>query len=1112
MKRTEQQLEAITATDDYICVDAGAGSGKTSVLVERIVRLLANGTDLDAIVAITFTDKSAAEMKQRLRMECRARAPIDDPAEMSRWRDLERRVDCARISTIHSFCMSVLKENALRLGIDPDFTVLADADSHLLRAQVVSDVVFESLEEGDGPAMPLVAEFGLTSVQKTLHTLLNKRLTVDCFIHSAAWQSAETLAADWLEKVEAEKRRITQRFKSPGCLPDLLNRAKSYGGHCSNPGERVEEFRRLAVATIERFLQIDSPDDLAADFSTLVSFDFRKGKPKEWLSDEAYQHVKLMREEVRRFAAALYPEKPSGTTEAAAVAVTCRTAQLYKEVAKRLAARKRAMANYDFDDLIGETFKVLRDHLDLRERTARGIQYLLIDEFQDTDPLQLEIASLLRETEYPPHLFIVGDAKQSIYYFRGADAGVFRNARSDARRVVPLDENFRSVPEVLEYVNHFFECSDALSEVESEYHALRPSRASCPGAMVEFLYSQPVDAGGIREDRRAEASLIAWRIRELFESDQSYGKAAILLRALSDVHLYEQALREADIPYSLVSGRGYFERQEVLDIRNLLTVVIDPWNEYALLALLRSPIIAMSDDEILALRLSCATKAGFARVFHGFNDANAPYWDRIARAKSLLADIDAQRGRSLPEFVRYVFERTQYEAILFSQYLGHIKAGNVRKLLDLAAAFAGGQETTLPAFVRYLDEVAAEDIQEGDAALHADGANAVTITTVHKAKGLEFDTVFVADLSRSSTGGRRGGIHIHRQIGMAMPAIDETGATVKPLIAHYIAQRTLDEESAESARVLYVAMTRARERLILCGSPKAPSKKEPDRDKTWMQTFVRLYGLDAIEHGGEGTTDNGVTYRVWRTPPDRHVRRAATSSSVGLSLVGDLQRRIAPIIPLGDRRATYSVSNVLDELFPHSFEGGAVVRNTDPLVRGAITHRLFELWDVADDPKTAIEYLLTYECPRLDMREDIEHSLWRSVELARNSRVLDTNFSGRTPRRELPFTLRIADTIVQGVIDAVSNGAIVDYKTGRRSEKQEARYRWQVQFYAAALARLTNAVPSKGWLYYIDSGEAIEVPLTPDALERTLKETAAALQSIRNKELRETDADAIDRT
>jgi ATP-dependent helicase/nuclease subunit A len=1124
MTRTEQQLRAIETHDRNLCVDAGAGSGKTSVLVERMLCLIERRhASLDHIVAITFTEKAAAEMKERLRRECRKKASEDDPEVLTFWRGIERRLESARISTIHSFCMGLLKEHALSLGKDPDFAILTEPESFLLRADVIEETIHALLESDDPATFRLAAEYRRADLIDMLRAMLNNRNVVARIAEGRDVSDPSALLNDWTQVVEACQRAWNAELVASLVFVEGIRQLSALAGHCDDPTEKREILRRTLLEEMRRATSATSEQECDAAFAAIIALNAVGGSKKRWNSVDAYDSVRDVLNATKEAIVKrrIDPIEPALLAQAAEL--TSDLLAVYHHTFSALEKAKLHRNAYDFDDLIAETLRVLRDDRlgdnSVRGRVARSIAFLLIDEFQDTDSVQLEIARLLADVAGGPQLFIVGDAKQSIYYFRGAEVEVFRSARENADEIIRMDTNFRSLPDVLSFVNDFFLRSELLKTVEDPYGPMAWHREADHDCHIEFLIPEEIESAKAPDYRDAEADLLANRILEMCEGparvkvldqklstqrDAAFDDIAILLRSFSDVYRYERALRNAGVPYSVVAGVGFYERQEVVDLRNLLTVLVDPWNEMALLAVLRSPIIGLSDEALVELSGFPSHTPGLSNAFWGDTRLNTPGQDaRLERGRRLVKELRDCREMPLGAFVHRVLDRTELEAIVLGQFLGTQRAMNLRKVADLAQGFARSDTESLAAFVRYLSEVAATAIREGEAEVETADGNAVTIMTVHKSKGLEFPIVAVADMGRAVQGSNRLPLAFHRTMGIAVKVTDGQGDRISPPIAQAISKRQCDEELAEQARVLYVAMTRARDHLLLCGPPNA------NRETQWLTSFDSLFGLYARENGAEFSGD-GWRARVLRKPPSTCAASTAKLSPP-IPAWDVIEARIAPIPTSETLRKSVGVTTALgafDERdMEDEYQHGRQIHPDayDAALRGTLIHRFLELWDFRTPPGEIVDEFLLAECPLRLLRERLGAELRDLASRISASELGRSIAAGKNVQKEIPFAFSLGERLVKGTIDLLLDGkTIVDYKTGGRRTETHLKYERQLRIYAGAAGLLRGMRPTHAYLLYLDDPAPTwqcEVDVSKPLVDATMDMLRVELQTTESEVL-----------
>lgn len=867
---TDQQAAAIHNRDVSIALSAGAGCGKTFVLTRRFLSHLEPGPDrheLSKLVAITFTERAAREMRNRIRAECRQRLERCPENEIEHWLALVRELDAARISTIHSFCGTLLRSHAVEAGLDPKFGLLDEATSGSLLRNAVADGLQKLLAARHADSIELVLEFGLSRTATLLEQLTRERYRIDF----DGWR--DLAAADVAEVWQNEWQTVV----APQLLRDLVESPTArrvvelFTGHVPRHDEM--QIRRQTI--------LDELPELVHSDDPLASLDRIRecarvqggGGKKVWANDEVYAEVQEaltdLRDQIDRtrqqWEYAPQDLLTAATLGLAALRVTEQAGRAYDE-------QKRKGAWLDFDDMLLGARDLLRND-DVRRRAAAGIDLLLVDEFQDTDPIQTEIVrSLCGDGLLNGKLFVVGDVKQSIYRFRRAEPAVFRELRNEIPEGgrLPLSMNFRSQPAILNFVNALFD-----GALGGEFEALSPScRQLSPEPSIEFLFATAdLDdhAGDSTDDsasarRRREALWIARRIQQLLHDPTPRVRnrnpqtgvdslrplvakdIVILFRAMTDVRYYEEALRQHGLDYYVVGGQAFFAQQEVFDLVNLCRTLDDPDDEAALVGLLRSPFFAVSDDALLGLArqgLRGENLTGRQVPLLQLLKGTPPAWlseeqqERLAFAGKVLARLREEKDRRpLSQLLTHAVESTGYDAALLTEFLGVRKLANLRKLIDLARQFDQTGLLTLADFVDRLQESVGEETKEPLAATHPESSNVIRLMSIHQSKGLEFPLVVVADMDRKGND-LPPSARFDGRLGPLVALPEKFGEKRENLGMRLLRWHERDENRAETLRLLYVATTRAADHLILSANLKDIGKIS----HPWLQLVGERFDL-----------------------------------------------------------------------------------------------------------------------------------------------------------------------------------------------------------------------------------------------------------------------------
>ena len=772
---TDEQLVAIERRDGDLLLDAGAGSGKTSVLVERFVRsVLEDELHVGAILTITFTEKAAAEMRERIRARFRE-LDADEAA---------RATEGAFISTIHGFCARVLRAHALAAGLDPAFVVLDAPD-----AERLADAAFDEALEELAP-IDLIAAYtagGLRSAILQVHDELRSRGERRPRLPALAPAPDLSAARDEVSQAAAAAAREL--------------------GTVVDPGPKVLE----ALARLERVPAVIAADDPWPGDLWAVALPGGNG-------------AALCTDVCLRYAEALTAFRVAAEHRRA-VGVHDLLDRLLRGFAERYAHAKREVSGLDFEDLELECRELLRSNPELRERYRTRFERIMVDELQDTNLVQLElIESIAHE-----NLFTVGDAHQSIYGFRHADVELFeergeRLAAVGARAT--LDTNFRSRPEILSVINGVFE----------RFRPLRPGRPPAPEPEEPLVELLVADKGadwameGLGAPWRvAEARALAARVERLLESGPAARDVVLLTRATTDLRVYERALEERGIPTYVIGGRGYWSHPQVIDMVSYLEALANPRGEEALYTVLSSPLVGVSADALVVL-----ASVGRARGVDPWAVLREPdgaldelsFDDglRLSRFAEVFAVEREVAGRAgVEELLDRVIERTGYDLAVLAMPGGQRRLANVRKLMRLAREHEAAHGPDLTSFLDLVARRArsgAGEARESEAPVEGEALDAVRLMTIHRAKGLEFDVVCVADLGRGPRWRAdliRVGADGRFGLRLSEPG---TGKRESALEYRVLGEERQAAESDEERRLFYVAMTRARERLILSGAAK----------------------------------------------------------------------------------------------------------------------------------------------------------------------------------------------------------------------------------------------------------------------------------------------------
>ena len=1074
MKPTTEQRDIIEAATTDLAVTAGAGSGKTQVLVERYLRLLQTSA-VSQIAAVTFTEAAATEMRDRVR-----RAVMSDDALARHQRDL----DDAVIGTVHSLALRLLREHPFEAAIDPSAAVLGEDEAELLRREAAVGAIDAAAEAGDGRTVAL-REIDVYQVGQHLPRMVANRDDVE-----AAFAAMGDDREEWADRGRATlDARYAEQQRSirtgvAAATRDLERNVPGVTGPLADVARNV----------LEALRGIDEADDWRAFAHALSEAssrtDRRPGSRRESPDvdvKDAFQDLRDLDKEASRLP--VWTDLDDRVLPAVAG-----LRDLFDDAVARYTAAKRERHALDFLDLEVGAVALLRDHAPVAAEVRAGFRHLMVDEAQDINPAQAELVRLIAgpgEGGPRPHLFLVGDSKQSIYRFRGADVARFAELRGLVADLggpaFPLSRSFRSHDLLVGALNDVFTevFADASEPFEAVMETMTGRPAAPPGSgphvtLMPIGRHTPDGATTVDADRRrveadagaAEIEALLDAGREVWDADEQRarparpGDVAVLLRRFSNVHTFEEALEARGVPYTTPSGTGFFTRQEVLDCGHLLRWLAEPHDGIALTGVLRSPFFALGDDTLLTLherRRSLFDALG--DVPEGITGRER---ERCAHARRVLKDLRDVAG-ALPAdaLLERALDRSGVEAAWAPLEGGEQARANIRKLVRIVRTLAG---YTLPEVVEYLEQRREDlDVREGPAVL--DRPDAVQVMTVHAAKGLEFPIVWIPEAHAASRDMSEV-IRWRRDTGVSATLVRDEDDTRRPHpgFYDYLRERDQREDEAEHRRLFYVAATRAADYLYISG--------DDANSGGWLQAALAVCAGGAVESVDvRDPLPVDLDARATRSAP-RLLRLADEGDEV--DYVAPLLAR-PPVIPV---RASTPVTALRAPVDAPVY---ALRGDGRGALRGSVVHRAIEesAGDVTTIDAAALATLVREESDRaLDdatVGTLAEEAAVMLEEFARSSVATALADPGVERWFELPFAWDWDGLPVHGAIDLVYRDAagwhVVDFKTDRLDGTTAAevarRYLVQIGLYQRAVEAAVGEELAAG-LLFLRSGELVE--------------------------------------
>lgn len=1164
MKYTEDQRKVINIRGKNVLTSAAAGSGKTAVLVERVIRrVIDDGIDIDRLLVVTFTNAAAAEMKERIRSAIESAAELDP--ENRRLEEQISLISSAPITTIDSFCLDLIRNNFNAAGIDPAFRVADEGELKMLKADSMSGLMDRQYEDADSNAefLKFIDDFSVkrsdedvTDTIEKLYEYAMSRPDPEGYVKSIAKQYRCTSVEELNEK-EFVKTAYEMSADAFMTAKERLSEAAEIAAGCDGPYMYADEIAEN-ISMIERLLEAKDYTEVYERIET-ASFGRLSSKKDQAVDQDKRDQAKALREAAKRRVADTVkkffftgPEKILQILNRSLPAVE-ELSRLTLEYMHDFGESKRKRQVVDFNDIEHMALMILKDD-ETKKRYREHFEEIIIDEYQDSNRVQEEI---FRAVAGNNNYFCVGDVKQSIYSFRDACPELFinkymqyREGKAENSELITLSKNFRSRQEVIDAVNLVFSSimtpenggiaydADAALYYGDVYHNRTDDM------QTEFACIEEDPSG--EEDRKVtEAFFVARRIKELtghtdIEDRKSgevhkcrYGDIVILMRALRGWEdTFVKVLTDSGIPVHTESKTGYLVSEEIMGIMNLLNIIDNPLQDIPFTGVMTGIFGGFTNDETALIR--AAMPDGY--MSEAVKKAALQDDDTGRKCEGFLQMLAKYRKQvpytPIHELIACIIKDSGYDFYVRSMPDGEKRLANLNMLCYRAAEFEKTSYRGLFRFIRYIENMKKYDYDFGEAPEESK-EDAVHIMSIHHSKGLEFPVVFLSGMQKMfNRADMRARLIADDELGAGIDYVDsENRIRYRSLIKNVVAARQKKASLGEEMRILYVAMTRAEEKLIMTGTVERPPEdakvriKDTDEAGSFYDLIDGALSYDdrhivcrsfiPYKNAVEDAVNEAVVKKdardiylnisedVTYDAETSHMLEKSNSFIYPYKSSRDVPKKLS--VSFLKHQAMEEAGRQFDGVMPEEkkciprFISGLQVQPGGPVIgalRGTAYHTAFQNIDIrsigsTSDVRVFKEKLVKENRLSMQAAEMIdEYDILKFVGTSLAERMAEADEQGKL-YREQPFVIgrkaSEADEtypddeiiMIQGIIDVFfeENGELViaDYKTDRVDQADELvlRYRAQLDYYAKALEQITGKKVSGKIIYSVTLGQEI---------------------------------------
>ncbi|MCI5839763.1 MAG: helicase-exonuclease AddAB subunit AddA [Peptoniphilaceae bacterium] len=1121
MEFSKEQLQAINTLDKNIIVSAAAGSGKTSVLVNRIIKLIVEDKkDILSFIIVTFTNKASVEMKDRIRGALEKKL-IENTSDYKFIKDQLKKINHSHIQTFHSFCADMLRENFYYMdNISPNFKILEKNTATILMSEVLDNLFDKEYEKMDENFKNFLRNFAKTKDDKDAKDVILKTYQkITSQIDPISWLDKACKNDNILVEI---KKIIIEK------LNNVTQKAKKNYNYSKEHLMR-DKLIELIENDFEKISNLKKESENDWDKFSIEVNEIKFGTIRQSRNDDKidYNYIKDLRdnykEEIKSISnfvvntnSTIFEEFSKKEKE-----LLFEINYLVKEFIKTYKSYKIERNSLDFSDLEHEFINLIEKD-EVRDKLKEKFKYIFFDEYQDSNEIQNYIIEKLKGKN---NLFFVGDVKQSIYAFRNAKPKLFLKKLDDYSKDndsirIDLNKNYRSQKDILDFVNFIFDklMTKENSDIDYKEGGHRLNFKKNNKANHKRVNIKVIDEKVKEEDYLVD---LIWKIKDL---GYDFKDIAILLRSGSKSYLFEQAFKKAEIPFFNDISNVTLNAIEVNFFINLLKYIVNPKDDITLLSILRSEIFGFSEDDLVKIRINLGG-VSFVDAFNLYETSKN--YDKglickIKNFKTIFSDLSKKLSiMNLYDFGNYLFENTGFYEFLLSRDRAEDRINNVYGFIDLMDDYDKNNDNGLFGFINYIDMLSKNKSEEMNISRNlSESENLVRIMTIHKSKGLEFPVVIIAESSKGfNTNHTKQSIVFDDELGIGINNNDYENKVRFPSIRKkLINEKITIENKKEEMRILYVAMTRAEKELFIIGNMKIEKIEDRLKKKnnlldmnSYMDWILSILSNEVISNKiFKDTFENNLTNiaevevitesTLINKFENVDISEFFEKNDVNHEIIEkfkEIYDKTYPYKSDTEEMIKRSVTEV-SKNFDKSNLGYVPFKNDDtnytnfrkpnfleekkiynPVEKGTLIHKVFQVLDIKDydliSLRVEIEKFVEKKFFKDDVFEIID--LEKILDFFKNPIIKKLKKDSINIRKEESFLMKYEDIYLNGQIDLMfelkEEIILLDFKTD--SIKRSNFYNKQLEIYKKAIEESLDKKVSKTFIYWYNFKELEEI-------------------------------------